>query len=98
MQQTELAWLERAKLHFGADFRAVGSGRFCLTTVDDANRGWLFETYDEAVRQIADPKRCRITDLLSKTALQRLEEAPEVYDAGELRRERRARRAAQAQA
>jgi hypothetical protein len=87
-------WLERAKLHAGSDIRAVGSGRFMLTTVDDAKRCFLFETKAEAEAMIAQPSRCKITDLAGKTAWQRMEEAPEVYDADELRRERRARRAA----
>jgi hypothetical protein len=93
-----VAWLEHCKRHRGPDFRAIGSGRWLVTTIDDSGRGWMFETLEEAKRVIVDPKRCTITDLLGKTAWEKLEAAPEVYDADELRRERRARRAAQAQA
>jgi hypothetical protein len=89
-----VAWLERAKLHAGPDIRCVGSGRWLLTTVDDPHRGFLFETKAAAVAMIAQPERCKITDLADKTAWQKLEEAPEAYDADELRRDRRARRAA----
>jgi hypothetical protein len=85
-----VAWLEHCKRHRGPDFRAIGSGRYLVTTVDDSGRGWMFETLEEAKRVIVDPKPCTITDLLSKTAWEKIAEAPDVYDHEEARRERRA--------
>jgi hypothetical protein len=84
-EQDFVPWLERCKMRFGADFRAVGSGRYCLTTVDDAHRGWLFETRAEAEAMIADPKRCKITDLAEKTGAEKWEE---VGERAERRRQR----------
>jgi hypothetical protein len=72
-------WLERVKLHFGPDFHVSGSGRYCLTTVDDPNQGYLYETYDEARRQIAKPERCRVIDLVAKTMMEKLEAMPDRY-------------------
>ena len=95
--QTELpepfAWLEHCKRHRGPDLRAIGSGRWLVTTVDDSGRGWMFETLEEAKRVIVDAKRCTITDLLSKTTWEKIAEAPDVYDHEEVRRERRQKRA-----
>jgi hypothetical protein len=72
-------WLEHCKRHRGQDFRAIGSGRWLVTTVDDSGRGWMFETYDEAARAIVDPKRCTITDLLSKSLMEKIEAMRDPY-------------------
>ena len=93
-QATFEPWLERAKAHAGAEVRCIGSGRYMLTTVDEPKRCFLFETYDEARRQIAMPERCKIIDLAAKTAWEKIAEAPDVYDHEEARRERRERRQA----
>ena len=44
-------------------YQITGLGRFALTALDSPKRVWLFETREEASRQIVNAKRCTITDL-----------------------------------
>lgn len=89
VEQPLVNWLERCKLHFGADFRAVGSGRWCVTTLEDRQRGWMFETLVEAKHVIVDPKRCKITDLADKTVWQKLEALPDDWEDRQWERKQR---------
>lgn len=88
VEQDFVPWLERAKLHAGADVRVIGSGRWMLTTCHDRQRCFLFETRSEADRH-KTCQHCYVTDLTSPT---RAENAEEI----EARAERRAKRNAEA--
>jgi hypothetical protein len=43
----------------------VGAGRYAIDAIDSPEKIWLFETREEAERQILNPKRVKVVDLLA---------------------------------